>query len=115
MAEKYRFMTFTSPCGVIPSLAGEGMGIAIASGIRAAHAYAGGGAAAAIPFQLGLARDLARPIRIAGLIRAGAEQPGIARAILPIARAAPALIDVVARLTRINHSCLDRPGASRES
>ena len=101
--------------GVIPSLAGEGMGIAIASGIRAAHAYAGGGVAAAIPFQLGLARDLARPIRIAGLIRAGAEQPGIARAILPIARAAPVLIDVVARLTRINHSRLDRPGASRES
>jgi flavin-dependent dehydrogenase len=93
--------------GVIPSLAGEGMGIAIASGIRAARAYADGGSAAAIPFQTSLARDLAAPIGIAGLIRAGAENPPVARAGAAIARQVPALIELVARLTRINHSHLD--------
>ena len=101
--------------GVIPSLAGEGMGIAIASGSRAARAYIAHGAEAACAFQHRLARDLARPIAIAGLIRAAAERPGIARTLLPIARNAPLLIDVVARLTRISHSRLDQPSASRES
>jgi flavin-dependent dehydrogenase len=101
--------------GVIPSLAGEGMGIAIASGIRAARAYIEGSGAAALPFQRRLARDLARPIGIASLIRAGAERPIIARAVLPIARNAPIMVEVIARLTRINHSRLDRPPASLES
>lgn len=101
--------------GVIPSLAGEGMGIAIASGIRAANAYAGGGVEAAIPFQARLARDLARPIGIAGLIRTGAECPRIARGATAIARHLPLLVDAVARLTRINHSHLDQPPARLES
>jgi flavin-dependent dehydrogenase len=101
--------------GVIPSLAGEGMGIAIASGIRAARAYIDAGSDAAIPFQHRLARDLARPIGIAGMIRAAAERPGIARAVLPIARIAPILVEVVARMTRINHSRLDQISASQES
>ena len=100
---------------VIPSLAGEGMGIAIASGIRAAQAYDRHGAQGAIAFQRDLARDLARPMRIAGLIRDGAERPAIARAVLPIARSAPILIDLVARLTRISHSHLDRPRRPQES
>ncbi|MGY4394939.1 flavin-dependent dehydrogenase [Sphingomonas sp. UYAg733] len=95
--------------GVIPSLAGEGMGIAIASGIRAAGAYVAGGAPAATAFQQRLARDLSRPIGLAGLIRDGAESPRIAHAVLPIARAAPFLIEIVARLTRIGHN---RAGAS---
>ena len=101
--------------GVIPSLAGEGMGIAIASGIRAARAYADGGASAAVPFQTGLARDLAGPIGIAGLIRAGAENPPVARAGAAIARHVPMLIELVARLTRINHSHLDHPARAQES
>ncbi|MEO9130289.1 MAG: FAD-binding monooxygenase, partial [Sphingomonas sp.] len=101
--------------GVIPSLAGEGMGIAIASGIRAANAYAAGGVKAAIPFQARLARDLSRPIGIASVIRAGAERPGLARGATIIARRLPALVDAVARLTRINHSHLDQPPARLES
>jgi flavin-dependent dehydrogenase len=101
--------------GVIPSLAGEGMGIAIASGIRAANAYAAGGVEAAIPFQARLARDLARPIGIAGLIRAGAERPRLARSATAVARHMPLLVDAVARLTRINHSHLDQPLARLES
>lgn len=101
--------------GVIPSLAGEGMGIAIASGVRAARAHEGGGAAAAISFQHRLARDLARPIGLAGLIRTLAERPGMAATMVPVARSMPLLIDVVARLTRINHSHLDRSASARES
>jgi flavin-dependent dehydrogenase len=101
--------------GVIPSLAGEGMGIAIASGIRAARAYGEGGVMAAIPFQHRLARDLARPIGVASLIRRLAERPGIAAALVPVARNLPLLIDVVARLTRINHSHLDHEATAQES
>ncbi len=89
--------------GVIPSLAGEGMGIAIASGIRAANAYVAHGPGVAVAFQERLARDLARPIGLAGVIRAGAERPGIARAALPLARNVPALIEIIARATRIGH------------
>jgi len=101
--------------GVIPSLAGEGMGIAIASGIRAVNAYVAGGAEAALPFQTRLARDLARPIGIADLIRAGAERPRLARGATAIARHMPILVDAVARLTRISHSHLDPPPARQAS
>ncbi len=98
--------------GVIPSLAGEGMGIAIASGIRAAQAYAQGGAAAAPAFQRQLARDLARPIFVASLIRAAAEHSAAARRLLSIAKKAPIMIDIAARLTRINHSPIDASALS---
>ena len=82
----------------IPSLAGEGMGIALASGIGAAAAYAKGGAAAMPAWQRGFARRLARPMRVAGWLRALAESDA-APALLPVAR--PALIRVMARLTRV--------------
>jgi flavin-dependent dehydrogenase len=82
--------------GVIPSLAGEGMGIAIASGIAAARAYA------ADPtmrdWQPRFARRLARPIGVASLVRQVVESR-LGAAALVAAR--PALIDVIARLTRV--------------
>lgn len=87
---------------VIPSLAGEGMGIAIASGIRAASAYARGGAAAARQYQRALHRATARPVTLARIVRRLAEQPTTARALA--AFAAPSLIHAVARLTRIGDS-----------
>ena len=93
--------------GVIPSLAGEGMGIAIASGIRAAQAYARGGPGAAPGFQRQLARDLMRPLAMAGLIRSAAENPAAARWLVAIARRFPVTIDLAARLTRIDHSPID--------
>lgn len=87
---------------VIPSLAGEGMGIAVASGTRAAAAYLRGGAAAAPAYQRRLARDAARPLAIAGMAWRLAETPLLARAALA---ALPAgLIDLVARATRIDHA-----------
>jgi flavin-dependent dehydrogenase len=88
---------------VIPSLAGEGIGIAIASGVRAARAYLDGGPDAAPGYQQALARDSARAVRLAGLIwRIGASPPAAGIA-LGIARVAPGLIQVAAGLTRIGH------------
>ena len=101
--------------GVIPSLAGEGMGIAIASGIRAATAYRTGGAAAAQSFQQNFARAAARPIRVAGAIRDVAERPVLAASLLPLLRHAPGLIHIMSLATRIGHSALDPPAASHES
>ena len=53
---------------VIPSLAGEGMSIAIASGIAAAQAWQQGGGAAAPAYQQAFARRVGRPIREAEAI-----------------------------------------------
>ncbi|WP_267378168.1 MULTISPECIES: FAD-dependent monooxygenase [unclassified Sphingomonas] len=84
--------------GVIPSLAGEGMGIAIASGIAAAAAYRDGGAAGAAAWQHGFARRLARPIGVAGLVRRVMESRF---APLATGLAGPDLIQIMAKLTRI--------------
>lgn len=99
--------------GVIPSLAGEGMGIAIASGIRAAQAYLAGGAEAAPDFQQNMARDLRQPIGVALGIRAAAEAPRLAPWLVGLAGTAPFLIDLAARMTRVAHSRIDEsPRAS---
>ena len=87
--------------GVIPSLAGEGMGIAVASGMRAAQTYLRDGADGALDFQRQLSADLARPIGIASAIREAGESR--MRQIMPIATSIPGLANVLARLTRINH------------
>ncbi|WP_242185400.1 FAD-dependent monooxygenase [Sphingomonas sp. CARO-RG-8B-R24-01] len=101
--------------GVIPSLAGEGMGIAIASGIRAGHAYIAGGAAAAPRFQRDFAAATARPIRLAGLVRDAAERPWLGKALLPLVGHVPGLIDIIARATRIGHSPLDHAARQQEN
>lgn len=101
--------------GVIPSLAGEGMGIAIASGIRAAQAYLRDGPAAAPRFQTTLARDLALPIGLAGLIRDAAQSDRIGGAMLSAARALPFAIPLAARATRIGHSHVDAAVREEES
>ena len=85
---------------VIPSLAGEGMGIAVASGCSAARAYLTGGANAAPGWQRRFARRAARPVTAAGLVRDLAEGP-LATPALPWFARAPGLIQFVARATRI--------------
>ena len=87
--------------GVIPSLAGEGMGIALASGVAAAEAYARSGAQAAVDWQVGFARRIAQPIGIARLIAGLGERPASAGALVTVAQLAPSLIDLAARLTRV--------------
>ncbi len=84
--------------GVIPSLAGEGMGIALASGLAAARAYRTDGAGGAAAWQQQLARTLARPIGVAGAVRRVAESRGAAR-LVPFAH--PVLIRMLAQATRI--------------
>lgn len=86
---------------VIPSLAGEGIGIAVASGIAAAHAYARSGAAAATAHQARFAKRSRRPVAAARMLWTLAEQPRVARAALPFVNAIPSLAMLAARLTRI--------------
>ncbi|MES2754708.1 MAG: FAD-dependent monooxygenase [Pseudomonadota bacterium] len=86
---------------VIPSLAGEGMGIALASGLRAAEAYCAQGPAGAVAFQRALFRSTRRPVVAATLVRQLAESPVFAPLLVGGARALPFLTDWVARATRI--------------
>jgi len=86
---------------VIPSLAGEGIGIAIASGIAAARAYAEGGGAAAPRFQMAFAARTRRPVAVAGMLWANAERLAVARPALQLIRTFPALVELAARATRI--------------
>jgi len=86
---------------VIPSLAGEGMAIAIASGLAAAHFYARGGPAAAKAFQTHFAERVQRPIGVAGMAWRIAERPRLAQAATLLARSLPPLVPLLARMTRI--------------
>ncbi|KQT35058.1 FAD-binding monooxygenase [Sphingomonas sp. Leaf412] len=83
---------------VIPSLAGEGVGIAVASGMSAAHAILED--VDAPTWQRGFARDARRPLAIAGAIRALAERPAIARPLMPLMPAA--FVRLIADATRID-------------
>lgn len=87
--------------GVIPSLAGEGMGIAIASGISAANAYLAGEIASA--WQRRFSQAIRHPIGVADIVRHTVERPALARSAIPIARFAPGLIQIIAKMTRIGH------------
>jgi flavin-dependent dehydrogenase len=88
--------------GVIPSLAGEGMAIAIASAMTAADHYVRGGAGAALPFQQAFARRLHRPVTVAAAAWHLAERPLPANVALRVAAQAPGMIALLARLTRID-------------
>ena len=87
--------------GVIPSLAGEGMGIALASGVSAAEAFVRGGPEASAEWQVRFAREIARPIRVARLIAGLGERQPSAGALVAVARLVPSLVDFAARLTRV--------------
>ena len=87
--------------GVIPSLAGEGMGIAIASGASAAESLLRGGESAAAEWQRSFARKLAGPIGLARAIATLSERAATASALVALARLAPPLVHLAARLTRV--------------
>ena len=91
---------------VIPSLAGEGIGIAVASGTRAAAAYLRAGPAAATGYQHRLAGDAAKPLAVASAAWRLAERPALAHAALAILPAG--FIDYIARATRIDHGLRER-------
>lgn len=87
---------------VIPSLAGEGNSIAIASGIAAAQAWLEGGASAAQGYQADFARKATRPVALAGMARSLAERPAGSAFAIAAARAVPPLATLAMRATRID-------------
>ncbi|MEO5705533.1 MAG: FAD-dependent monooxygenase [Alteraurantiacibacter sp.] len=86
---------------VIPSLAGEGMGVAMASGAMAAQAWLVGGAAAAPAYQRQLARTARHPLAVARTARALAESPLAQPLALGLVRALPGLASLLLAHTRI--------------
>lgn len=86
---------------VIPSLAGEGNGIALASGIMAAKAWLAGEKAQ--DFQTRLAGKTTRPVRLALRLWNWGEQPGAAQFLVQAMRAAPWMAGRLAEWTRIRH------------
>jgi flavin-dependent dehydrogenase len=86
--------------GVIPSLAGEGIAIAIASGREAAAAIAGG--RPADRFQAAFSRRLGRAVPLATLLWRAAEHPASAQGLISAVRAVPSLAEFAARLTRVD-------------
>jgi len=84
---------------VIPSLAGEGMAIAMASGEMAARAWLKGEDATA--FQCRFAARALRPVRTAQLVWALAERASGARLLTALTAAAPVLARAAMALTRI--------------
>jgi flavin-dependent dehydrogenase len=87
--------------GVIASLAGDGIAIALSSAVQAAHAFLRDGPGAAPAFQSGFARRARRPIGLAGLLRRGAETPWITGPLAGLLGRAPGLIRQAAAMTRI--------------
>jgi len=88
---------------VIPSLAGEGIGIAIASGIAAAKAWGSGGAAAAPTYQRSFAARARRPVAAARFLWENGERPRTAAFAVRVLAMAPGLAGFFARATRIGH------------
>ncbi|MGC6399439.1 NAD(P)/FAD-dependent oxidoreductase [Sphingomonas sp. FW199] len=84
---------------VIASIVGDGMAIALNSGVMAANALIGGGDSAT--FQSGFARTAQRPLAIAQALRWGTERPMARRALFALAGIAPGWVARAAAATRI--------------
>lgn len=82
---------------VIPSVAGEGVGIALASADSAVRHWLTDGAQGAHPHQRAFARHVARPVALAGLVKGLGSRPALARTLLAL----PGAAQIVARLTRV--------------
>ncbi len=85
---------------VISSLAGDGVAIAMQSGIAAARAFLKNGAGGAAAYQSAFARQARAPIGLAGLLRRAAERPTTRPVLMGLA-AFPGLASLAARFTRI--------------
>jgi len=87
--------------GVIPSLAGEGMGLAFASAEAAVAAWRHGGGDAAPAFQRRLTARMARPFAIANLVWRAGENPRTTGGLTLLASCVPPLVRWAMRATRI--------------
>jgi flavin-dependent dehydrogenase len=86
----------------IPSLAGEGNGLALASGMMAGEAWLRGGPDGAPAFQRGYARRISRPVRAASFLWHWAESEGAAPWMVRSASLVPGLARFAAAITRIS-------------
>jgi flavin-dependent dehydrogenase len=91
---------------VIPSFAGDGLGIALHSAHEAAAAWLAGESAAT--FQLRLARDLGPRVRGAALLSRLLVQPWAQGFAVSLTRLRPQLLSAAAAHTRIPERALDR-------
>ena len=85
---------------VTASLAGDGISIALSSGMAAANAIAAVGPEGAPEWQARLARRTRVPLALAETVRAAAETRGVRRLMLPVLQLAPTLGTTAAALTR---------------
>ena len=86
--------------GCIPSFAGEGIGIALASAEAAVAAWVKGGVEAASDYQRRFAAQIAGPVRTAGLVTRLSVRPSGAIALARLA-AIPGATSLAGRLTRV--------------
>ena len=86
---------------VIASLAGDGIGIAVASATAASEALLQRGPAAAPAYQRDFARSARRPLAVAELLRAVAERPAWAGPIAHMLSVRPSILGLGASATRI--------------
>lgn len=86
---------------VIPSLAGEGMSIALTSGEMAAKFWLEGGSGAAQNYQRAMARAARRPVGVAKLIWETAESERLGAPLVRMAGLAPWLTNLAMRASRI--------------
>lgn len=84
---------------VIPSLAGEGIAIALAGGHAAGAAILGGASHEA--FQRSMSRRALVPVKAAGMVMQLAQRPQLARLTVRAVRLAPGLAEAAARVSRI--------------
>lgn len=88
--------------GVIPSLAGEGMGLALASAEAAVAAWRHGGGYAADAFQRDLAARMTRPFALANLVWRLGENMRTAGAMTRMASLFPSMVQRISQATRID-------------
>ena len=86
---------------VIASLAGDGIAIALTSGLAAAEAWSAGGPNAADAYQRAFSRRAWRPVAVAERLRRAAERRGSRMPLMRLLGGLPMLIPIAARLTRI--------------
>lgn len=86
---------------VIASLAGDGIAIALSSGVRAAEALLRDGPKGATAFQGSFSQRAARPLAVASALRRAAENELGRGPLMRLLGAAPWIAPIAARLTRI--------------
>lgn len=87
--------------GVIASLAGEGIGLALASAECAVRHWMNGGGAAAPAYQRAFAQKLRRPLAVAGLIANLANKPPLERFSAELLSRLPSLSGIILQAARV--------------